>query len=121
MRRMSVVVIMLFVGLALARNAAAQSAVRPTIQHVSVREGSGVVIIAGAGFGDDPTVVVGGVIVPVLSGTDSQVSVRLPDAMLKASGTYRLILLDPVRQVGDGFVVAVHAGVVTPVNGDGEA
>jgi hypothetical protein len=49
------------------------------------------------------------------SGTDTQVDVQAPAAVLTTPGTYRLTVVDPVRQVGDAFVVASPgASVISP-------
>ena len=87
--------------------AAQPDAARPTIHRVTIDSQTGVLTITGAGFGPHLVVTVEGAPVPLLPGaTDSQVEVAPPPALLTTPGTYRLTVLDPVRHIGDAFVVA---------------
>ncbi len=89
-------------------SAAAQpDATRPTIHRVTVDTQSGVLTITGAGLGPHLVVTVEGASVPLLPGaTDTQVDIAPPPELLTTPGTYRLTVRDPVRQIGDAFVVA---------------
>jgi hypothetical protein len=109
-----VVVLVVCAGLGLASIGAAQTAARPpippTIHNVTQHDGSGVLTITGTGLGANLVVTIDGQPVAVLSGaTATQVEVLAPAAVLTVPGTYRLTLVDPVRQVGDAFVIAGHA------------
>jgi hypothetical protein len=57
----------------------------------------------------------------LLDSTDRQVIVIAPSVLLTTPGTYRLAVVDSVRPVGDGFVVASHAGIIAPVGATGGA
>ena len=84
--------------------AAQPDAARPTIHRVTVDGQSGVLTITGAGLGAHLIVSVEGTAVAVLAGaTDTQVEVVPPPAVLTTLGTYRLTVMDPVRQIGDAF------------------
>jgi hypothetical protein len=123
MRRIPVVITLaVWAGLGLAEIGAAQTAAHPTIHNVTLHQAAGVLTVIGTGFGRDPTVTVAGQPVIVLAGgTETQIDVVVPAAVLTTPGTYRLTLVDPVRQVGDAFVVASHAGVVLAGDGAGRA
>ena len=83
----------------------------PTIQHVTLHEGTGVLTIRGADFGDEPQVTVDGYAVVVLpGGTDTEVAVEAPAGLLLVPGTYRLTVRDPARGLEGTFVVASPAG-----------
>jgi hypothetical protein len=91
-----------------------QEAARPTILNVTsemLATGEVVLVITGVGFGETPAVTVDGQVVPVLAGaSDTQLSVLAPATVLATPGTYRLTVTDPVRQLGDAFVVVSLAG-----------
>ena len=96
--------------------AAQPDAARPTIHRVTVDGQSGVLTITGAGLGAHLIVSVEGTAVAVLAGaTDTQVEVVPPPAVLTTLGTYRLTVMDPVRQIGDAFVVASQPGTTGPI------
>jgi hypothetical protein len=108
-----IAVLVIWVALGVAPRAAAQNAAPPTIHNVTLQEGAGVLTITGIGFGREPVVTVDGQPVAVLpGGKDTQVAVVAPAALLTTPGTYRLTVVDPVRQVGDAFVVASQAATV---------
>src|ERR1700682_5991714 len=93
----------------------AQNATPPTILNVTMDAAGDQLTITGKGFGPAPLVTIDGQPVTVLLGsTDTQVTVITPSVLLTTPGTYRLTVVDSVRQVGDGFVVASHAGIVAP-------
>jgi hypothetical protein len=72
--------------------------------------------ITGNGFGPVPLVTIDGQPATVLLGsTDTQVTVLTPSVLLTTPGTYRLTVVDSVRQVGDVFIVASRAGLVPAV------
>ena len=74
--------------------------------------------ITGTGLGPDLLVTVDGQPVATLPGaTDMQVEVLAPTTVLTTPGTYRLTVVDPARQVGDGFVVASPIGRVVTASG----
>jgi len=90
---------------------AAQPAQGPTIQHVTLHEGAGVLTISGTGFGQEPLVTVDGYAVAVMPGaTETAVAVQAPAELLLVSGTYRLTVKDPARGLEGTFVVASPAG-----------
>ena len=101
--------------LVVAGSAAAQpGATRPTIHRVTVDSQSGVLTITGAGLGQHLVVTVEGAPVPLLPGaTDTQVDIAPPPELLATPGTYRLTVMDPVRQVGDAFVVASQPATIS--------
>jgi hypothetical protein len=81
---------------------------KPTIHRVTVDSQSGVLTITGGGLGEHLVVTVEGTPVPLLPGaTGTQVEVAPPPALLTTAGTYRLTVVDPTRQIGDAFVVAI--------------
>jgi hypothetical protein len=83
-----------------------------------VQPDTGVLTISGTGLGSDLTVMVEGQPVTVLPGaTDTQLEAVAPVMVLTTPGTYRLAVVDPTRQVGDGFVVASPAGRLVTVDG----
>ena len=85
----------------------------PTIHRVTIDSQSGTLTITGAGLGPELVVSVEGTPAPLLSGaTDTQIEIALPPALLTMPGTYRLTVVDPVRQIGDAFVVASEAASV---------
>jgi hypothetical protein len=114
MRRTQLVAALLVCAvIGFARAGAAQNAPSPTILNVTMDAAGDQITITGNGFGPAPVVTIDGQPVTVLLGaTDTQVSVITPSVLLTAPGTYRLTVVDSVRQVGDGFVVASHAGIV---------
>src|ERR1700676_5180743 len=96
----------------------AQNAPPPTILNVTMDAAGDQLTITGKGFGPAPVVTIDGQPVTVLFGaTDTQVTVVTPAVLLTTPGTYRLTVVDSVRQVGEVFVVASHAGIVAPVGG----
>jgi hypothetical protein len=100
------------------RAGSAQNAPPPTILNVTMDAAGDQLTISGTGFGPAPVVTIDGQPVPVLLGsTDTQVTVITPSVLLTTPGTYRLTVVDSVRQVGEVFVVASHAGIVAPVGG----
>jgi hypothetical protein len=118
MRSTSIVVaLVVWAGLGLAQIGAAQTAAL-TIHNVTVPDGAGVLTITGTGFGPNPAVTVDGQPVQLLpGGTDTRLDVLAPAVILTTPGTYRLTVVDSVRQVGEAFVIASHAGIVAPVGG----
>lgn len=87
----------------------AQTVTPPTIQHVTIHDASGVLTIAGTGFGRDPVVTIDGQVVVVLQGaSDTHLDVLAPAALFVVPGSYRVTVVDPSRQVGDVFIVATH-------------
>src|ERR1700688_2654545 len=101
----------------LSRVASAQDTSRPTILNVTMDAAGDQLTITGTGFGAAPIVTIDGQPVPVLPGaTDTQVTVVTPAVLLTAPGTYRLTMVDSVRQVGEVFVVASRAGLVPLVS-----
>src|ERR1700682_3304322 len=96
----------------------AQNAPPPTILNGTRDAAGDQLTISGKGFGPAPLVTIDGQPVTVLLGsTDTQVTVITPSVLLTTPGTYRLTVVDSVRQVGEVFVVASHAGIVAPVGG----
>src|ERR1700694_3085112 len=90
----------------------------PTILNVTMDAAGDQLTITGKGFGPAPVVTIDGQPVTVLLGsTDTQVNVIAPSVLLTTPGSYRLTVVDSVRQVGVGFVVASHAGIVAPGGG----
>ena len=64
----------------------------------------------------DLAVTVNGEAVAVLpGGTATQIDVPAAALVLHIPGTYRLTVVDPVRQIGDAFVVASQPGTIDPV------
>ena len=119
MRRTPFVVALLLAWalIGLARTGSAQDAARPTILNVTMDAAGDQLTIVGTGFGPAPVVTIDGQPVPVLPGaTDTQVTVVTPAVLLTAPGTYRLTVVDSVRQVGEVFVVASRAGLVPAVS-----
>src|SRR6202023_3370084 len=119
MRRTQLVAALLFCAvIGLSRVVSAQDAARPTILNVTMDAAGDRITISGTGFGPAPLVTIDGQPVTVLAGaTDTQVTVITPSVLLTTPGTYRLTVVDPVRQVGEVFVVASHAGTVAPPGG----
>jgi hypothetical protein len=117
MRNISfVVAVVVWAGLGLAQIGAAQTAAPPIILNVTMDAAGDQLTITGKGFGPAPLVTIDGQPVTVLLGsTDTQVTVITPAVLLTTPGSYRLTVVDSVRQVGDGFVVASHAGIIAPV------
>src|ERR1700681_3964387 len=113
-----VVTLVVWAGLGLAQIGAAQTAPPLTILNVTIDAAGDQLTITGKGFGPAPLVTIDGQPVTVLLGsTDMQVTVIAPSVLRTTPGTYRLTVVDSVRQVGDGFVIATHAGIVAPVSG----
>jgi hypothetical protein len=101
------VVLVLCSALAPAPTAAAQPASPPVIHRVTLQPETGVLTITGTGLNGELVVTVEGQAVTVLPGaTETRVEVAAPAAMLSAPGSYRLMVVDPARHVGDAFVVA---------------
>ena len=101
--------------IALGPYAAAQSVTRPTIYNVTLAEDTGVLTITGVGFGQQPVVTFDGQPVAVLGGgSETRLEVVAPAALVMTPGSYRLTVVDPVRRVGDSFVVASQGGFVSP-------
>jgi hypothetical protein len=97
----------------LSRVGSAQNAPPPTILNVTMDAAGDQLTITGTGFGPAPVVTIDGQPVTVLLGaSDTQVIVITPAVLLKTPGSYRLTVVDPVRQVGEVFVVASRAGLV---------
>ena len=92
----------------------AQEAVRLTIHSVTsetLATGEAVLVITGVGFGETPEVTVDGQPAPVLAGaSDTRLTVLAPASLLTTPGTYRLTVVDPVRQQGGAFIVAALPG-----------
>jgi hypothetical protein len=102
----------------LAPLAAAQPVAAPTIHRVTVHPDTGVLTVTGTGLGPDLQVTVDGQPVPQLPGaTDTEMEVLAPVTVVTQPGTYRLTVVDPMRRVGDGFVVVSPAGRV-PMAGE---
>ena len=96
----------------------AQNAPAPTILNVTMDAAGDQLTITGNGFGPSPVVTIDGQPVTVLLGsTDTQVTVITPSVLLTTPGTYRLTVVDSVRQVGEVFVVTSHPESVVPVGG----
>ena len=112
MRRTQVMSTLLFcAAISVAHVGSAQDAARPTILNVTMDAAGDQLTITGSGFGAAPVVTIDGQPVPVLPGaTDTQVNVVTPAVLLTSPGTYRLTMVDSVRQVGEVFVVASRAG-----------
>src|SRR3984893_3184304 len=100
------------------RVGAAQTAAPPTILNVTMDAVGDQLTITGKGFGPAPLVTIDGQPVTALLGsTDTQVTVITPSVLLTTAGTYRLPVVGSVRQGGDGFVFASHAGIIGPGGG----
>src|SRR6202140_4129047 len=123
MRRPQLVAALLVcVVISLPRAGAAQNAPPPTILNVTMDAAGDQLTITGKGFGPAPVVTIDGQPVTVLLGaTDTQITVIAPSVLLTTPGTYRLTVVDSVRQVGDGFVVASRAGIARVGGIDSEA
>jgi hypothetical protein len=96
-------VLALFVWATVSQVGAAQD--RLTILNVTMSAAGDQVTVTGTGFGKTPVVTIDGQPAVVIASTDTQVSVVTPAVLLTASGTYRLTVMDSVRQVGEAFVV----------------
>jgi hypothetical protein len=95
----------LVMGLAQASEA---QTTKPTIHRVTVQPDAGVLTIVGRGLGPNLLVTVEGQPAAMLPGAvETQLEVLVPAAVVMTPGTYRLTVVDPVRRVGDGFVVAI--------------
>src|SRR5580704_3393406 len=114
MRRTQLVATLLVCAMiSLPRAGTAQTASPPTILNVTMDAAGDRLTISGMGFGPAPLVTIDGQPVTVLLGaTDTQVTVITPSVLLTTPGTYRLTVVDSVRQVGEVFMVASRAGVV---------
>jgi hypothetical protein len=92
----------------------------PTIHRVTVHPDTGVLTVTGTGLGPDLQVTVEGQPVPQLPGaTDTQMEVLAPVTVVTQPGTYRLTVVDPMRRVGDEFVVVSPTGRVPMAPGGG--
>lgn len=112
--RLFVVAAIVVATMALGSQVSAQSVSGPTIHNVTLHEGSGMLTITGVGFGRDPVVTVDGQTVVVMQGgSESQLDVLAPAALLTIPGSYRLTVQDPVTQISDAFVVAAGHSVST--------
>src|ERR1700676_1317830 len=118
MRRTQLVTALLVCAvISLPRSASAQTAPPPTILNVTMDAAGDQLTITGKGFGPAPLVTIDGQPVTVLLGsTDTKVTVIAPSVLLTTPGTYRLTVVGSVRQVGEVFVVASHAGLVPAVS-----
>ncbi|MEZ5290564.1 MAG: hypothetical protein R2745_05750 [Vicinamibacterales bacterium] len=86
--------------------ASAQTVEPPVIHRVSMQPDTGVLTITGVGLGPDLLVTVDGQPVPQLPGaSNTQLEVLAPVSLVTMPGTYRLTVVDPMRRVGDAFVV----------------
>jgi hypothetical protein len=93
--------------------AASAQSLPPVIHRVTLQPETGVLTIAGTGLGAALVVTVDGQAVDVLPGaTATQIEVVVPATVATMTGTFRLTVVDPARQVGDAFVVASQAGRV---------
>src|ERR1700676_1111927 len=119
MRRTQFVAALLVCALiGLPRAGSAQNAPPPTILNVTMDAAGDQLTITGKGVGPAPLVTIDGQPVTVLLGaTDTQVTVITPSVLLTTPGSYRLTVVDPVREVGEAFVVTSHAGIGAPVGG----
>jgi hypothetical protein len=89
----------------------------PVIHRVTLQATTGVLNIAGTGLGADLLVMLDGQPISVLPGaTATQIDALVPPSVLATPGTFRLTVVDPVRQVGDAFVVASLGGRVADGN-----
>jgi hypothetical protein len=117
MRRIQLVAALLVCAvIGLPRAGSAQNAPPPTILDVTMDAAGDQITITGTGFGPAPVVTIDGQSVPVLGATDTQVTVITPAVLLTTPGTYRLTVVDSVRQVGEVFVVASHAELAPAVS-----
>lgn len=95
----------------------AQAVGGPMIHRVTLREDTGVLTITGVRLSPDLLVAVEDQAVPTLHGaTETEIQAMAPAALLTTPGAYRLTVTDPVRRVGDTFVVvspAVGTAVTT--------
>src|SRR5262245_13522285 len=96
------------------QTATAQPVSVPLIQNVTINTDTTVIAIAGSGLGPDVVVTVDGQVATLLPGaTSTRVEVQAPANLLTTPGTYRLTVVDPVRRVGETFVVSSQGGVVS--------
>jgi hypothetical protein len=110
-----VVVLVMSVAFGVAAHAAAQPT-GPAIHSVTVLPDTGVLTITGTSLGADLVVIVDGQPVTILPGaTSTRLEVQPPATVLTTPGTYRLTVVDPVRHVGDGFVVASQGSLASGV------
>ncbi len=87
----------------------AQTLRRPTIDHVTFQEVTGILTVSGNGLGPNLIVTVGGQQVAVLPGAIStQFSVEAPTTMLTTPGTYRLTVTEPGTRASDVFEVVSY-------------
>jgi hypothetical protein len=92
---------------------AGQPAASPLIHHVTLQPDTGVLTIAGTGLSERLAVLVDGQPTPVLAGaTETQLEVAAPTSVVSAPGTYRVVVMDPIRHVGDVLVVTSQAANV---------
>ncbi len=101
----------------------AQTASSPlTIHNVRLHELSGELTITGTGFGTAPVVAVDGQPVTGAARRHRHAARGAgAAAALTTPGTYRLSVVDPARQLGDGFVIAITAETVAAVAASGGA
>ena len=115
MRRILFTLAAMLASVAFNPSVSAQVPTRPTIHNVTLDERSGVLSITGVGFGQDPVVTVDGQPVSVRQGgSETRLEVLAPAALLITPGSYRLTVVDPLRHVGDTFVVASQSMTIAP-------
>src|SRR5262245_43920079 len=102
-----VLCILVLFAVAVPQAASAQPVSTPVIQNVTVNADTNLITITGRGLGPDVLVTVDGQPVTLLPGaTATRVEIQAPATVLTTPGTYRLTLTDPMRRVGDAFIVA---------------
>src|SRR5262245_14627687 len=86
----------------------AQDPPRPWIRSVRFDVVASTVTISGTGFADPSVVTLDGHLLTILPGASAtQLVVVVPPMLLATPGTYRLTVVDPIRETGDAFEVAV--------------
>ncbi|MGE3472594.1 MAG: hypothetical protein AB7O28_19735 [Vicinamibacterales bacterium] len=89
----------------------AQPGAAPAIHRTALDVEAGVLTITGTGLGADVVVLVDGRPTVVLPGaTDTEVKVVAPESVLATAGAFRVVVGDPGRRLGDGFVVLSPGG-----------
>jgi hypothetical protein len=112
--RSTILVSPLIVAL-LTQRAVAQPVTSPAIHRVTMQTDVGVLTITGTGLGSHLLVMVDGQPPTIFPGaTDTRLDVQASTKLMTTPGTYRLVVFDPVRQIGDGFVVATAGPSVRP-------